>query len=355
MSYYPPYVPVAKRRENARKKMDKLRKKGQIITPIEPTGRKIATTFWGKNWCDHIELFSDYENRLPRGRTYVRNGSVCHLAIQKEAVKAIVSGSELYEVSITMSPLPKQKWEAIKAACTGQIGSLLDLLNGTLSEGVMAVVSDPATGLFPQAKEIKLHCNCFDWADMCKHVAAVLYGVGARLDNDPQTLFLLRGVNHEELIDVSTQAIDQTLNQGIQQRVEDEASLSELFGIDFDTSESENSALSREIASTTSANKKKPTAKKKKQAIKKKSTTSSRRRQPAVPLPQYYSGIRLRKLRQALGYTQKEMAKRLTISAATLSKYENLGRKKVLFSNDNIEKKVNRLWRKTNSPQKSKR
>ncbi|MCP4476034.1 MAG: helix-turn-helix domain-containing protein [Gammaproteobacteria bacterium] len=355
MSYYPPYVPVAKRRGNARKKMDKLRKKGQMITPIEPTGRKIVTTFWGKSWCDHIELFSDYENRLPRGRTYVRNGSVCHLAIRKEEVKAIVSGSELYEVRIIMSPLPKKKWEAIKVSCTGQIGSLLDLLNGTLSAGVMAVVSDPATGLFPQAKEIKLRCSCPDWADMCKHVAAVLYGVGARLDNNPQALFLLRGVNHEELIDISTQAIDQTLNQGIQQRVEDEASLSELFGIDFDTSAPEKPALSHAISPTTLPNEKKPTTKKKKHTVKKKSTSSSRCRQPAIPLPRYYSGIRLKKLRQALGYTQKEMAKQLTISAATLSKYENLGRKKVLFSNNNIEKKAHRLWRQTNSFQKNKK
>lgn len=336
MGYYPPYVPVAKRREKARKKMDKLRKKGHSIAPIDLTGRKIATTFWGKGWCDHIELFSDYENRLPRGRTYVRNGSVCHLEIQKEEVKAIVSGSELYHVRIVISTLPKKKWEAIKESCTGRIDSLLDLLNGTLSDGVMAVVSEQKTGLFPQSNEIKLHCDCLDWADMCKHVAAVLYGVGARLDNNPQELFLLRGVNHEELIDVSTNVIDETLGRGTHKRIDDKESLSELFGIDCSTSAPDKPTQTEE----------------KKRAIKKivyperKKTPSKRQRQPNIPLPRYYSGVSLKKLRVELGCTQKDMAKQLMVSATTISKYEKLGRKKVKFSNDNIEKIIHQLWRK---------
>lgn len=202
MGYYDwrPYVPVARRRAKAKKQMDTLRKKGQAIEPVEIEGRAIAKTFWGRAWCDHLELFSDYANRLPRGRTYVRNGSVCHLAIMKGRIEAIVSGSELYEVTIKIRPLKAAAWETIKSRCAGKIGSMLELLQGKLSEHVMGVVTNPKEGLMPQMGEMELDCSCPDWADMCKHVAAVLYGVGSRLDHQPELLFTLRGVRAEELI-----------------------------------------------------------------------------------------------------------------------------------------------------------
>jgi len=346
MGYFAPYVSVAKRRANARRKMDKLRKQGHVITPIELSGRKIATTFWGKGWCDHIESFSDYENRLPRGRRYVRNGSVCHLEMNKGEVKAIVSGSELYNVTIMISTLSKAKWSAIKTACAGQIGSLLDLLNGTLSDGVMAVVSEHTTGLFPLGKEIKLKCDCFDWADMCKHVAAVLYGVGARLDSDPKALFLLRGVDHEELIDISTNVIDETLGKGTQHRIADEDSLSELFGIDFgDTSKLESKKSN--IASKKPKQKLTPKAENTTIA---KSLVSTQYKK-TIPVPRYYSGANLKKLRNELGLTQKEMARKLKMSASGVSKFENQGRKKVTLTID-AEKNVNRLWRKNKRKEK---
>lgn len=206
--YYNEYVPVAVRRAKALKKMEKLRKSGEDIQPIEPfKGRGIAKSFWGKSWCRHLESFSDYSNRLPRGRTYVRNGSVCHLEIGKEEATAMVSGSEMYKLSIHIEPLCPQKWSEIKNACKGKIGSLIELLQGTISDEVMEIVSDPKNGLFPHPKEIRFNCNCPDWADMCKHVAAVMYGIGVRLDTQPELLFKLRGVNHEELIALDT-AVD---------------------------------------------------------------------------------------------------------------------------------------------------
>ncbi len=187
MSYYgfAPYVPVAERRAKAQKQLEKMKKKRLNVQPVQLSGRKIADSFWGKGWCDHMESFSDYANRLPRGRTYVRNGSVCHLEIQDGVIKAIVSGSVLYNVSITISPLVKKKWDAVKSACTGRIGSLIDLLRGRLDRGVMEVVAHRKDGLFPLPGEMKFDCDCPDWAGMCKHVAAVLYGVGARLDHSP--------------------------------------------------------------------------------------------------------------------------------------------------------------------------
>ena len=191
MGYYGfrPYVSVAKRREKALREMTKLQKKGRDIAPIVIEGRKITDTFWGQAWCRHMESFSDYENRLPRGRTYVRNGSVCHLAINQQCIEGIVSGSSLYKVRIDIKPLPVTRWKRIKKACAGQIGSLLDLLKGQLADGVMQMVCDKAQGLFPSPKDITLSCSCPDWAVMCKHVAAVLYGVGARLDHAPEKLF----------------------------------------------------------------------------------------------------------------------------------------------------------------------
>ena len=233
-----PYVPVAQRRASAARKMEKFRKKGVDIQPIKIEGRKIAQTFWGQAWCDHLEKFSDFANRLPRGRTYVRNGSVCHLQIAPGEVKAMVSGSELYNVSIAVKKLPGKKWAEFKKICAGQIGSLLELLQGRLSENVMSVVTHRDNGLFPIPAEITLKCDCPDWAVMCKHVAAVLYGVGARLDERPELLFLLRGIDHEELIsaEAGSAAVSRAVRGDGDGRIAEEE-LSSLFGIEMSDGE----------------------------------------------------------------------------------------------------------------------
>ena len=228
-----PYVPVAKRRARAAREVAKLRKKGMKIEPIEIQGRKIARTFWGEAWCSHLEKFSDYENRLPRGRTYVRNGSVCHLAISKGKAEAIVSGSALYRVNINITPLPANKWKKVRKQCAGQIGSILELLQGRLSDSVMEIVTDQNQGLFPKPSEITLVCDCPDWAAMCKHIAAVLYGVGARLDHQPELLFLLRGVDHEELITTELDIQSATSGKGKRRRLAG-ADLSDVFGVDIE-------------------------------------------------------------------------------------------------------------------------
>jgi uncharacterized Zn finger protein len=177
---------------------------GQTLAPVAiaaTAGRRIATTFWGAAWCDHLESHSDYANRLPRGRTYVRNGSVIHLEIGKGRVTALVQGSELYDVTVTIAPLAKARWGKIVDACAGKIDSLVELLQGKLSRGVMEVVTHRTSGLFPAPAQIELECSCPDHATMCKHVAAALYGVGARLDEKPELLFVLRNVDHLALIE----------------------------------------------------------------------------------------------------------------------------------------------------------
>jgi uncharacterized Zn finger protein len=196
-----PYVPVAQRRAQAMREVEKRRKKGQPVSPVVIEGRKIAHTFWGQAWCDNLESYSDFENRLPRGRTYVRNGSVVDLQIEPAKVTALVSGSSLYTVKITITPLPQKDWKSIKERCSGKVGSVVDLLQGKLPREAIEVVTAHDGGLFPKPSEIKMSCSCPDWAGMCKHVAAVMYGVGARLDKQPELLFKLREVDHLELIE----------------------------------------------------------------------------------------------------------------------------------------------------------
>ncbi len=225
------YVPVAERRAKSLKKVNQLKKKGQDIQPVNIKGNVIAKTFWGKGWCQHLEQFSDYSNRLPRGRTYARNGSVCHLKISKGKIEALVSGSSLYNISIQIKPLPQQKWQKIQRQCSGQVGSMLELLQGKLSNNIMSIVTDPKEGLFPLPSEIDLNCNCPDWAGLCKHLAAVLYGVGARLDESPELLFLLRGVDQTQLI--SEISVPDSSQGKASNKRQIKGDLGDIFGIDL--------------------------------------------------------------------------------------------------------------------------
>ena len=230
-----PYVSVAERRRKAQREVAKLAKKGKVIRPIQIEGRTIARTFWGKAWCDNLESYMDYANRLPRGRTYVRNGSVVHLDVRPGEIEAMVSGSELYRVKITMVAAAKAKWKVLCRECAGGIGSLVELLQGRLSDRVMDIITRKATGLFPSPAEIKLDCSCPDWAEMCKHVAAVLYGVGARLDQNPELLFVLRSVNHEELITQAAAATDLRAKAATGGPELSESEIGAVFGIELDT------------------------------------------------------------------------------------------------------------------------
>jgi uncharacterized Zn finger protein len=238
MAYYDdyygwkPYVPVATRRGQAEREAAKLMKKGQHTSPVVIDGRKIAKTFWGKAWCDNLERYSDYANRLPRGRTYVRNGSVLDLQIAPGAVRAMVSGSDLYHIEVKVAAVPKARWTAVCGDCAGAIDSLVELLQGRFSQSVMTRICHEKTGLFPSPAEITFTCSCPDWASMCKHVAAVLYGIGARLDETPDLLFALRKVDHQDLIAHAGQDLPQT-GKGPKARKVLDTDLSEMFGIEM--------------------------------------------------------------------------------------------------------------------------
>ena len=231
---WPAYVPVAERRLKAERAMEKLRKKGHPVAPVVIEGRKIASTFWGKAWCENLESYRDYENRLERGRTYVRNGSVVDLQIAPSEVTAMVSGSSMYNVKITIGEVNKKQWASICKDCAGRIDSLVELLQGRFSKGVMERICRQGSGLFPKPAEIRFSCSCPDYASMCKHVAAVLYGVGARLDQQPELLFRLRAVDEKDLVAHIDAALPMAKRAPAPHKVLDADGLSALFGLDMD-------------------------------------------------------------------------------------------------------------------------
>ena len=235
MDYYGfrPYVTVGTRRAQAAREIAKLRKKGRQTSPVVIEGRTIAVTFWGEAWCDNLERYSDFANRLPRGRTYVRNGSVVDLQVAPGSVTALVSGSEMYDVKVTVAPVPRPRWKAICTDCSGAIDSLVELLQGRFSTGVMTRLCEEKTGLFPSPKDIIFTCSCPDWASMCKHVAAVLYGIGARLDHQPELLFTLRQVDQQDLIAKAGSDLAKARKRPVGSKVLDSQDLSGMFGIEM--------------------------------------------------------------------------------------------------------------------------
>ena len=290
-----PYVSVAERRKKAERAAAKQQKKtGQALSPVMPARGAIAKTFWGRSWCDNLERYSDYSNRLPRGRTYVRNGSVIDLKIAAGEVTAQVMGSDLYQIKVSIDAVPKAHWHALGGDCAGSIDSLVELLQGRLSKGVMERICRPQTGLFPSPEEIKLSCSCPDWATMCKHVAAVLYGVGARLDQQPELLFTLRKVDAKDLVARAGSGLPLKTKAPAAGKMLDQSKLAEVFGIEMaDVAVPDFSTKAARSKKKTPAKKKRAPVKKapakkkvsvsKKKAVKRKAATGVPRQ--AAPSP----------------------------------------------------------------------
>lgn len=228
-----PYVSVAERRKKSERAAARFRKNGQVLAPVTAGRGAIARTFWGKAWCDNLERYSDFSNRLPRGRTYLRNGSVIDLKITAGQVLAQVMGSALYKVEVNVSAVPKARWQAIGADCAGSIDSVVELLRGRLSKVVMERICRPRTGLFPAPDEITFTCSCPDWATMCKHVAAVFYGVGTRLDQQPELLFTLRRVDAKDLVARAGAGLLPSKKNPAAGKVLDDSMIAEVFGIEM--------------------------------------------------------------------------------------------------------------------------
>ena len=226
---FPVYVSVQEKIKKAEKMLARMQAKGMQPQPVAAFRGALAKTFWGKSWCANLEHYADYANRLPRGRDYVRHGCVCHLEIGAGEVTAKVLGNRLYDVKVSITPLPSDRWQSLCAGCSGRIATLIDLLRGKLSGEVMAGICDTESGMFPSPKEIRFSCSCPDSARMCKHVAAALYGVGRRLDTAPEQLFTLRGVDAADLLPSTLDAAPAPRAGALQ--VED---MGALFGIDLE-------------------------------------------------------------------------------------------------------------------------
>jgi len=233
-NYFPPKPTVAQQKKNAEKAIAKLSKKGGC-SPVQLQSKTISTSYWGKAWCTHIEGWYDHANRLERGRSYVRADAVVDLRIERGAVIGKVNGSSLYEIRITVTSLPSTRWNAFKKACYGQVENLMDLLDGKLPETVLQALTSPEAGLFPRTKEMKLSCNCPDGAYMCKHVAAVLYGVGSRLDTQPELLFTLRGMDHTELVSQAAVAAADLGTSAKDDHTIKDQDLAGIFGVEMAT------------------------------------------------------------------------------------------------------------------------
>ena len=239
---YPKYVSVAEKRAKAEKKILQLKKKNPAISPVCVKGNKLAESWWGISWNKNLESYADYSNRIGRGRSYVRHGAVLDLKIKSGKIISLVQGSvsRPYTIEISIQKIKTPAWENILKKCQGKIDSLHALLDGKLPKAMVDILIDKKDGIFPSPGEIKFYCSCPDSATMCKHIAATLYGVGTRLDQNPALFFTLRGVDMENLV---SQAIQKEADQLIKKsktktskRIIQNADLSSTFGIDFDES-----------------------------------------------------------------------------------------------------------------------
>lgn len=233
---FPVYVSADERRHRAVALVKEAEKRVRLaenraLAPVavEPKVRAIVRSFWGKSWIENLERYADLATRLPRGRNYLRTGAVADLAIAEGRVEAWVAGSALYRVTVTFRPLLAARWQALRKESGGRVDSLVALLSGELPDAVMAAVTRAGTGLFPEPREIAFDCSCPDHAHMCKHVAAVLYGVGVRLDTEPALLFRLRAVDAKEL--VASDTVDLLTLRPPSGRVLPASRLASIFGI----------------------------------------------------------------------------------------------------------------------------
>ncbi len=274
---YPKYVTVAQKRAKAEKKIKLLRKKNPDIRPVILEGQALARTWWGKSWNKNLESYADYSNRIGRGRSYVRHLAVVDLQIAPGKITALVQGSQgkPYKVVITIKKMQQKNWQAVRKACQSQLSSLPDLLAGKFPKALQETFLRQGKGLFPTPEEISFDCSCPDWASMCKHVAASLYGVGARLDEDPALFFTLRQVDMDDLI---TQAVqDKTasiLKGGAESKgkVIADDQLEDLFGISMDAFEADpvDKKTTKKTAKKVGPTKKKSAAGKKRVSAEKK-------------------------------------------------------------------------------------
>ena len=226
------YTTVASLKARAARATKTLKDAEPVIP--HPHTRKMCLTWWGQEWCNNLESYADYRSRLERGRRYVRSNTVVDLKIFANQVKAKVQGTDLYEVTVDFAKPKPADIEKIKKLTGNRIANVEMLLKGNFPDELKELFTQNKPGLFPTPEEIKFDCDCLDWADMCKHVAAVMYGIGIRIDADPLQFFKLRGIDIDEFL---TQVVDDKVANMLKNidvksdRIMKDANVATIFGI----------------------------------------------------------------------------------------------------------------------------
>ncbi len=285
---FPKYVSVGEKRAKAERKLKQLRKKNPGIKPIIIEGKALAKTWWGKEWNKNLERYADYENRIGRGRSYVRHMAVLDLQIKPGEVKSLVqgSGSKPYSIDVKISDMPKKSWGSIKKECKGKLGSLKKLLAGKFPKALNEIFTARGKGLFPTPEEIEFSCSCPDWAYMCKHVAATLYGIGARLDEDPGLFFKLRKVKVKDLV---SEAVEDSAKDMLKKaekktsRVIDDSDLADVFGIDLSEENEIDVSVARTSKKSSGKNRKSEKKKPKPESKKRKTGAKAKVKKAETP------------------------------------------------------------------------
>ena len=313
---FPRYVSVGEKQQRSKKKLEQLMKKNKDIKPVIIEGATLAKTWWGKAWNRNLEAYADYSNRIGRGRSYVRCGSVLDLQIQEGNIKALVQGSDSdpYSIVIKIKSLEKTIWEEIKDFCAGKLDSLQELLMGKFPEALGEIFTAHGKGLFPSPKEIDFDCSCPDWASMCKHVAATLYGIGARLDHEPNLFFLLRKIEIGDLIsetirDKTEELLTRAKRKSL--RIIEGQDLSSVFGIELDSAPGFRKKIDVKVAN-------------KAEALKKAKATAKIRKTPANKLVHESENLAAKK---AARKTKKGATKKTAKGKATKKLTQKMAKK----------------------------
>ena len=221
-------------KETVARAIERRRSRGEALEPVVPEakGSKLAQHFWGIAWQHHLETYADYHSRLPKSRTMLRQAKVMDLTITAGEITSVVAGTALHDVIVKIAPLDPESWLELREACKGRVGSLLDLLSGSLGHEVMKIVTSPEHCLFPDRRDIRILCDCTDASDLCPHGAATLYAAGLRFDANPELFFKLRAVTAVELVNEASSALAAPV-PGHGGALIEAGELSAVFGIEF--------------------------------------------------------------------------------------------------------------------------
>ncbi len=230
------YETKAEKRRRIGEKLERLRKTDPNIAPLTIEGNTLAKSWWGKAWGKNLESYADYKSRLSRGKNYVKQGAILDLKIEEGKVNSKISGSgsKIYDCEIHIERLSDERLKKILEHCQNKISTLDALLTGDFSEELLELFQDKSYGLFPSPDEISFRCDCPDVANICKHVAATLYAIGTKFDDDPMFFFELRQIESENLIQKSVEKKLENMLEHVGKktsRTMDASKISDVFGL----------------------------------------------------------------------------------------------------------------------------